>query len=356
MYNSTQRRSAIAVAIVLSLMLMTAIAPARADGGVKVFLDSTIRLNLAARTITLPLFAGTHQTPDGKTITIFFVVTESSSKDDAEARGVSWAPRLANALGTAAVQQVTLVNGVVQFAGIVDFTPTRVVQPGPTGFPPAKAEPGSIGDAKYSPLITTGDGIVINAPQVARSDQVEFHDKVVSIDFAAMRVTLHLTNGFYHGNRILYISTDASSSVAAAIEGATFAPNLNAAPGEGSNEENSARATIIPIVNGQTGVGNPNRQGLQSALMGEGDPLNVTVIHPGGEDYSPLWDANPVVWTDRAIATHQRVLLDHHEKILDAIQEGLIVSGAPGGTPNVSFPGLNAAGFLVNCPIMALLS
>gem|GEM_PF-6966285 len=43
-----------------------------------------------------------------------------------------------------------------------------------------------------------------------------------------------------------------------ATEGSTYAPNLDAAPGLGSNEsETSARSAIIPIVNGERGVNNP---------------------------------------------------------------------------------------------------
>jgi hypothetical protein len=81
-----------------------------------------------------------------------------------------------------AVQAVQLVGGQVHFAGTVDFSPERMLMPGPTGFPPALALPGAIGDADYSPLISTGDGIVLNAPQVANISG--FNDSVVSIDLS----------------------------------------------------------------------------------------------------------------------------------------------------------------------------
>ncbi len=100
-------------------------------------------------------------------------------------------------------------------------------------------------------------------------------------------------------DRLIGMLVDASflhrlPALAAAIEGSTRAPNLNAAPGLGSNDPGtSARSAIIPIVNGALGVNNPARQGLQSALLGEGDPLNVTQEEPVFEDgvvlYSPLW-------------------------------------------------------------------
>ncbi len=92
------------------------------------------------------------------------------------------------------------------------------------------------------------------------------HDSVVSIDFSNMKVTLELVSGFYHGNKILYISTDVSASDVAALEASTYAPNLNAAPGIASNDpETSARSAIVPFVNGQTGMGNPELGGLRAA-------------------------------------------------------------------------------------------
>ena len=147
----------------------------------------------------------------------------------------------------------------------------------------------------------------------------------------------------------------------AALEASTFAPNMNAAPGLGSNDaDTSARAAIIPFVNGQTGAENPERQGLNSALLGDGPPLNVTEEHPNNRGniplYSPLWDVHPAAWTDAAIEAGERRRLDHHEDIIDAIEDGLIVSPIPAGegTPNPNLAGLKAAGFIVNCPIMAI--
>lgn len=346
-----KRFGLLALAALLAAALLATAASARSGARFKVLVESAIALDEAAGTVTLPLFRGTHDGAD-----VWFIVTESSDREDARARGVNWSPKLANALGTAAVQNVTVAGGVVQFQGTVDFSPARVVVPGPTGFPPDTAAPGSVGDADYSPLITTGNGIVLNAPQVANGSGVL--DRVVSIDFAGRRVTLALVPGFYHGKDILYISTEASDRGVAALERSTFAPNLNAAPGLGSNDPNtSARAAIVPIVNGATGVSNPERQGLQSALLGEGAPLNITEEHPNNRGevplYSPLWDVHPAVWTDAAIAAGQRRRLDHHDDVARAVEDGLLVSGGA-GPANPVLGGLRAAGFIVNCPIMAL--
>ncbi len=348
-------------AILLITLLALTLAPniAAAEDGVKVFLASATNVNTAAfdpnattASLTLPLFKGIG--PDGSAT--WYVVTESSDKNDAERRGVNWSPKLAHALNTAAVQKVTVSGGLVTFAGGVDFTPEHIVVAGPNGFPPDTFQAGSKGDTtgNYTPLITTGNGVVLNAPQVANATGL--HDKVVSIDFAGRRVSLRMTNGFYHDNRILYISFDASNPLAAALESATFAPNLDAAPGLGSNDkETSARSSIIPIVNGATGATNPQRQGLASAILDKLDPLNITIVHPGGDEYSPLWDVHAAVWTDAAIASGQRVRLTHHDQVADAVQKGLIVS-AFNGPANPDLGGLRAAGFIVNCPIMAMRS
>ena len=336
----------------LTTIILVAGVTARSENsrGVELFLTSAFAIDNAAQTVTLPLFQGL--TADGRDT--WYIVTDSSDRDDARARGVNFAPKLGHAIGTAAVQNVGVGGGTVEFAGTVDFSPVRDVAPGPTGFPPAKAQPGSIGDAAYSPLITTGDGIVLNAPQVANSSGL--HDKVVSIDFANRRVTVALTAGFYNGHAILYLSTDASDTVPAALEASTFAPNMNAAPGLASDDKaSSARAGIVPFVNGATGINNPERQGLTSALLGEGAPLNVTQHHPGNRDdrYSPLWDVHPAVWTDAAIAANERRRLTSFQEIEGAVENGLLVSGGAGPS-NPDLGGLKAGGFIVNCPIVEM--
>src|SRR6266851_1382788 len=115
----------------------------------------------SAKTVTLPVFKGL--TPAGEDT--WYVVTESSDAADAQRRGVNFSPKLAHALGTKAVQHVAvlnpqapLLNRVIQFAGTVDFGPQRVVvpEPAPNYFPPSQFTPGSVADATYSPLITTG--------------------------------------------------------------------------------------------------------------------------------------------------------------------------------------------------------
>lgn len=344
MKSLVARTMVVAGALALAVPLLAV--PASA-GGAEVFLDSTIALDRREGTITLPLYRGRH---DGASV--WYVVTESSNRDDAERRGVNHAEKLTNALGTAAVQAARRVRGVLIFTGTVDFGPERIVVPGPAPdfFPPAVAQAGAVGDADYSPLVTPDGRTVLNATHVANASGL--HDAVVDINFAERRVTLDTLNGFYEGNRIQYLHQEASVEETAAIEGSTWAPNLDAAPGLASfDRDTSARAAIIPVVNGELGVRNPQRQGLNSALAGQGDPLNITQVVPDDNDYTPVWDITPAVWSDRAIATGQRVRLTDHEDVADLFEDGLIISGGE-GPANESLEGLRALPGISNCPVV----
>lgn len=337
--------AALVAAIAIALSAIPASGKEKTSGGD--VLPSAIELNRNAGTVTLPLFKGKH---DGRKV--WYIVTESSNKDSAERRGVNHAPKLTNALGTKAVQRARVVDGVVRFSGTVDFSLERVVVPGPNGFPPERFRPGAVGDADYSPLITTNGRTVLNASQVANSSGL--HDAVVDIDRKGRQVTLDTFDGFYDDDPLQYLHQEGSVRLIAAIESSTFAPNLNAAPKVGSDDkEISAREAIIPIVNGPRGVNNPQRQGLQSALLGQGDPLNIIQEEPGDNEYSPVWDVTPAVWTDRAIQSGQRTRLTDAEEVADLFEEGLITSGGA-GPRNASLEGLRALPGISNCPVVAI--
>jgi hypothetical protein len=317
--------------------------------GQTLLLKSAVNFDNAAGTVTLPLFQG--KTATGAAT--WYVVTESSDQADAEKRGVNWSSKLANALGTKAVQKATDNGGVLTFPGTVDFKPERSVTPGPEGFPPAKVAPGAIGDTAYSPLVTTDEKIVLNATQVANdSGQL---DAVTNLDTAAKQVTLKVLHGFAGGKKVAYLRLDASVDVVAALEESVLAKNLGAAPGEGvSDPATSSRSAIIPIVNGIRGKDNPNRQGLQSAVLGEGEPLNIQASVPGGADYSPLWDVVPVVWSDAAIKSGARTLLTSAAEVVTLAKAGDLTSGGMGAV-NKDLAGLRSAGFISNCPTVAIV-
>jgi len=311
-------------------------------------LRSALSIDIAHETVTLPLYSG--RTSAGETV--WYVVTESSNMAEATRRGLNYSGKLAHAIGTAAVQNAKLVHGALVFEGTVNFSKKRVLVPGPNGFPPTRYAAGAIGDAHYSPLVHLPNGAVINAPQVA--NRTGKSGSVVAIDYRHRTVTLNLLAGFVDGQFTVYLHTDASSTLIAALENSTYTPNLNAAPGLGSDEPSSSRAAIIPVVNGIHGDAEPERQGLESALLSQGDPFNVAQEQPSDPvHYSPIWDVSPVKWTEAAIAAGKRHQLHSQEEVHQEALAGNIVSALP-GTPDASLGGINSSGAISNCPIIAV--
>jgi len=170
----------------------------------------------------------------------------------------------------------------------------------------------------YSPIvrIENAGGNIYNAPVIASNvtaKQISFcdgtpdyslvHDKVLSICHEEGTVTLKLTNGFSFARPVLYLSTDASVPIAAAMEEATHAPRLATIKVGNDDSAFSAVEQLFAIINGPTGTDNPQRQGFNSALTdGAGDPLNVLGGIPTiATDYSPLWDVNLGEWSQKAI-------------------------------------------------------
>src|SRR5690242_7791973 len=140
--------------------------------------ESALQVDLSKETVRLPLYPGT---ANGKTV--WYVLLDASDAGLAHDLGVNYAPKLANIAVSdpAAVQTVTLGSptpqqnpfgpAAVHFAGAPDFSPTRIATPGPTGFPLAKFQPGSVAGPGYSPFIKiAGSDVVYNAPIVATGD------------------------------------------------------------------------------------------------------------------------------------------------------------------------------------------
>jgi len=275
---------------------------------------------------------------------VWYIVTEASTSNSADRFGASRASKLANALKkTESVQRAYYgAGGLLHFDGTVDFRPERVVVGDPvTGFPPLEVAPGAVADAFYSPLVLLPDGSVINAPHVA--NDTGRADKVVRLDTAKRKVDFALTDGFARDDAVLYISTDASDPVAAALENVTFVERLGRAPRAGNDGSDSARAALAAFVNGPTGVSNPQRQGLNSALLGEGDPLNLLAWTPNQGRYSPLWDVHLAAWADARDARR----VEAFDDVEDLAEDGEIT--APDGSR------FGASGFIVNCPVIAEL-
>lgn len=299
----------------------------------------------STHTVSLPRHTGTSH---GTTVT--FVITDASTASAARRLGVNWSPRLANAAGTGAVEHVTETPQGPDFPATVDFSPVRMVTPGPTGFPPAQAVPGAVAETGYSPLIQLPDGTVLNAPHVANASGQA--DKLVSNDPVSGRVVYRETDGFYDHHAVHYVSFEASIGLTAALENASLAPALNAAPADFSPQPDPvppAREEIGIVTNGQTGAGNPERQGLSSALLDGLDPLNLLGEVPGGgqtSEYSPLWDANLAQWTPAAVQAGENTRQTSFVDLRALAAQGLIT--APDGGP------FRRSDFLINCPVIAI--
>jgi hypothetical protein len=320
-------------------------------------LENAIQVDLSKETVRLPLYRGIAYKGTPHQETVWYVLLDASDAGLAHDLGVNYAPKLANIAisDPAAVQTVTQESptpaqnkfgqAVVDFQGAPDFSPTRIAEPGPNGFPLAKFQPGAVAGPGYSPFIRiAGSDVVYNAPIVATGDgpfDVVHHtntgDRVLGIHIAPPSppgqylesyADLLFVKGFDAGQPILYLSTDAGQPLTAVLERSVYVPALDKAAYNGGDDFlGSARERLFGFINGQTGAGNPNAQGfvhlikdghaaedasagntaLINALRNGGDLLNVfgdfpTLADPRhAQAYSPLWDAQLGLWTDKAV-------------------------------------------------------
>src|SRR5580765_8000739 len=319
--------------------------------------ESAIQVDLSKETVRLPLYPGVAYAGTPHAEKVWYVLLDASDAGLAHDLGVNYAPKLANIAinDPEAVQTVTLESptpdqnkfgqAVVDFQGAPDFSPTRIAEPGPNGFPLAKFQPGAVAGPGYSPFIKiAGSDVVYNAPIVATGDgpfDVVHHantgDRVLGINLAGPQpqgqyqdnwVDLLFVKGFDAGQPILYLSTDAGQPLTSVLERSTYVPALDQAAYNGGDDFlGSARERLFGFINGQTGHDNPNAQGFENlvqdghasedasagntglidGLRNGGDLLNVfgdfpTLSDPRHADaYSPLWDAQLGLWTDKAV-------------------------------------------------------
>jgi len=315
---------------------------------------TSFRENAGPTVVTYPLYRGTSQGRD-----VSYVITDASNLSVAQALGVNYAPKLAQAAGTAAVQnstsQIGSGNGI-DFPASVDFSPARLLTPSAQGFPPLAAQPGAVGEPGYSPLVQVifrDTTVVLDAPQIANATGQA--DKIVTVAPDHRTVSYRETDGCYDNESVHYASFDASDPGAAAIEDVTYAPNLNAAPTPGCADPavvaaNCSRESLIAFTNGQTGATNPERQGLNAAILDQEPPLNILkeVPHPGALfDYSPVWDIHLETWTNTAVTDGLNLRQTDFSAALEQVTAGL-ATGSPAGTP------FGPSGFIVNCPVVSL--
>src|SRR5271163_3497533 len=310
-------------------------------------------------TITIPLYLGHMKNGTN----VWYILTDVDDANVAAELGLNFSAKMTFMANAARTANFDYNNDLVFNGGTVDFSPIRSVTPGPPGseFPPTAYQPGSVGDANYSPYvqIVNAGGVIYNAPIVAfnvNASDIEFpngnvdyskvHDEVVAIDPANMTVTLQLINGFSFGRPVWYISMDASIPLAAAIEHNTYAPLMDKLLLGDDDSFGSPIERIFIATNGTEGCDNPQRQGL-SADLADGHRPNNTLggIPTLALDYSPAWDAQLYTWTDDAISKGYRQQLREEFQILTYAQDGLI-TGFPAGTA------FGNSKFAINCPIV----
>ena len=290
--------------------------------------------------------------------TVWFVLLDASDAGLAHDLGINFAPKLANiGIGCPGLRadrdprradpaaEPSSAQATVHFQGAPDFSPTRIAEPGPDGFPLAKFQPGAVAGPGYSPFIRIeGSSAVYSAPIVATGDgpfDVDHHtntgDRVLDVhiagpsqpgQFAESWVDMLFVKGFDAGQPIVYISTDAGQPLTAVLERSTYVPALDKAAYNGGDDFlGSARERLFGFINGQTGADNKQAQGFVhlakdghvsedasasnkafiDALRNGGDLLNVFGDFPTQDDprhaqaYSPLWDAQLGLWTDKAV-------------------------------------------------------
>lgn len=229
--------------------------------------ESAIQVNLSKETARLPLYKG-----KAGDQTVWYVLLDASDQGIAHDLGVNYAPKLSNlaigcpdcvrtvTLDSPTPQQNRFGQALAHFQGAPDFSPTRVAQPGPNGFPLASFQPGAVARDGYSPFIRiAGSPTVYSAPIVATGDgpfDVVHHtntaDRALGIHiakpsapgrFAESWVDLLFVKGFDAGQPIVYISTDAGQPLTAVLERSSTSPRSIGPPTTAATTSSAPRVS-----------------------------------------------------------------------------------------------------------------
>jgi enamine deaminase RidA (YjgF/YER057c/UK114 family) len=314
-------------------------------------------VDLDKREVTLPLHRG--RLEDGRTV--WHVVTDASNEDVARAMGIIYSPKLANPGGRAVRSARRELDGTFVFErGAVDFSPERMLIPGnaPDYFPPMVAHAGSVADEDYSPLVRVDD-VVFNATTLAfdvEANEIEFPDgavdhrlvmdRVTAISPAAGAATFAMNLGTVAGRPIVFISLESNDHFVSAAEATTYTPALNDVSFGADNAPVSSVAVNYIMINGPTGDGNPQIQGVNSALSdATGQVFDIFKVAPGIRDgYSPMWDLYLGWWTDEAITRGYRARIHSDLEWRTLVEQGWI-TGKDGGP-------MGSVGLVSNCPLI----
>jgi hypothetical protein len=249
----------------------------------------------------------------------------------------------------------------------------------------------------YSPFIKiAGSNVIYNAPIVAAGEgpfDVVHHtnteDRILGVhigteanapsgQFGESWADVLFVKGFDAGQPIVYLSTDAGQPLTAVLERSTYVPALNNAAYNGGDDFlGSARERLFGFINGQVGANNDQAQGFRNlvldghasedasaentglinALKNGGDLLNVfgdfpTEASPRHADaYSPLWDAQLGLWTEKAIKEGlNKRQIDENQVFNLADKRPDLLTGVNPATGEPTKYG--AAGVDINCAVI----
>ena len=260
---------------------------------------------LAGPTVKLPLVKGF---VDGHEV--YYIQTEASDAGVAAGQQVHFVSKLANVLKAPLVSFDDIyvaTNSTLSQPNILPSIPTPV---GPTNTSAAYSPLWQVSaytwvtgktqrilksEAEVLAAQTAGDitiakpGIIVNCPVIFSSSLNASFDNFV---------TLPLTSGFFNGQEVLYISTEASDAGAAAgNNNSTFVPAL-------------ANALGAPISAVDDIYVSPNSKVSQVNIL----PSVPTPFGPSNADpaYSPLWQVSVYNWvagkTERVLKSEAEVL------------------------------------------------
>ena len=145
--------------------------------------ESAIQVDLSKESVRLPLYDGVAYKGTPEEEKVWYVLLDASDAGLARDLGINYAPKLGNlaindpeAVQTVKIESPTpdqnkFGQAVVDFQGAPDFSPRRIAQPGPTGFPLGNFQPGAVAGPGYTPFIRIdGSSTVYSAPIVATGD------------------------------------------------------------------------------------------------------------------------------------------------------------------------------------------
>ena len=169
--------------------------------------------------------------------------------------------------------------------------------------------------AVTSALACTFALLVSIAPQISFADS-----RLPVVKKPTPTVTLPLVTGWYKGQEVLYLQTEASDQAVAVSQGVNYVPRLaNVIPANGA----PSGLDDIYIISGFT-----QNNIIPSAPSPTG-PTNQDL------DYTPLWQVSVVTWTTTAVAPH---VLRSEAEVFAARDLGHVT--------------INKTNIVVNCPVI----